>query len=444
MARALEPLAGWGRHPVVEAHTVHTERLDRQAPGALLSRGLGRAYGDAALPPVGADRPVLVTPAADRILSFDESAGLLRAEAGLSLSELARIYLPRGFFAPVSTGTQYVTLGGMVASDIHGKNHHSFGTISKAIRSLKMLVPDGRVVTTSPTEHPDLFFATTGGMGLTGHILEVELQLARIPTPWIYEESWPAPNLDALFNGLSESSDWPMTAAWVDTSIRGRGFGRGLVIRGRWAQPDEAPAEPPGTRPSVEVPPVFPSGVMNPLTIRMMSQVWFHRHGRKKKVHVTHPANHFWQLDMATNWYRGYGRRGFTQYQCVLPRNVEVHKQFLERFQALGGCSFINVYKDCGEAGPGLLSFPQYGTSLALDIPITTVERIQTLIDGLNAFVIEHGGRVYLAKDAFTRAEDFAKMYPRLPEFQSVRDRWDPDRTLVSAQSVRLMGDRAN
>jgi len=439
----MESLHGWGRHPVIDAPTVHSESLERRAHEAVLSRGLGRSYGDAALPPRGAGQPVLVTPAADRILAFDESTRILRAEAGLSLGELARLYLPRGYFSPVSTGTQYVTLGGMVAADVHGKNHHSYGTFGKAVRSLRMAVPDGRVVTASPSENPDLFYATLGGMGLTGHVLEVELELVKVPTPWIYEETWPAADLDGLFEGLAESSDWPMTAAWVDTSTKGRAFGRGLVIRGRWARPDEAPAHPPGRRPSVEVPPIFPSGTMNPLTIQMMSAVWFHRHGRGRKQHVTHPANHFWQLDMATNWYRGYGRRGFTQYQCVLPRDVEVHRAFVRRFQELGGWSFINVYKDCGEAGPGLLSFPQYGTSIALDIPITSLEHVQRLVDGLNAFVIEHGGRVYLAKDAFTRPEDFARMYPRLDEFNEVRDRWDPERRLRSALSVRLFGDGA-
>ncbi|MEM6929456.1 MAG: FAD-binding oxidoreductase [Myxococcota bacterium] len=437
----LELLHGWGRHPVVEAPTLHSASLERDAPGAVLSRGLARSYGDAALPPPGARRPVLVTPAADRILAFDESTGVLRAEAGLSLGELARVFLPRRWFSPVSTGTQYVTLGGMVASDVHGKNHHSFGTITKAIRSLRIAVADGRIVATSPAEHPDLFYATLGGMGLTGHILEVELQLTRIPSPWIYEESWQAPNLEGLFQGLADSSDWPMTAAWVDTSTKGSDFGRGLVIRGRWAEPDEAPAHPPGRRPSIEVPPVFPSGVMNPLTIQLLSTVWFHRHGAKKKQHVTHPANHFWQLDMATNWFRGYGQRGFTQYQCVLPRDVDVHRAFVRLFQKLGGCSFINVYKDCGEAGPGLLSFPQYGTSIALDIPITTVDRTQRLVDGLNDFVVDHGGRVYLAKDAFTRPSHFARMYPRIEEFNAVRDRWDPERRLSSWQSVRLLGD---
>lgn len=441
---ALETLHGWGRHPVVAAPTLRPTSLERHAAEAVLSRGLARSYGDAALPPPGSSRPVLVTPQADRILAFDESTGLLRAEAGLSLGELARIFLPRRWFSPVSTGTQYVTLGGMVAADVHGKNHHSYGTFGQAVRSLRMMVADGRIVTASPSENPDLFFATLGGMGLTGHVLEVEVELARIPSPWIYEESWQAPTLEALFDGLAESSNWPMTAAWVDTSTKGTSFGRGLVIRGRWAEPDEAPAHPPGRRPSIEVPPIFPSGVMNPLTIQLLSNVWFHRHGAKKKQHVTHPANHFWQLDMATNWFRGYGRRGFTQYQCVLPRDVKVHGEFVRLFQKLGGCSFINVYKDCGEVGPGLLSFPKYGTSIALDIPITTLDRMQRLVDGLNDFVVGHGGRIYLAKDAFTRPDHFAAMYPRLAEFEAVRDRWDPERRLSSWQSVRLFGDSAS
>jgi FAD/FMN-containing dehydrogenase len=332
----------------------------------------------------------------------------------------------------------------MVASDIHGKNHHSFGTFGKAVQALKMRVADGRVLEVSRATHPDLFAATLGGMGLTGHVLEVEVALSRVPTPWIYEESVRFGSLAEVFENLNAASaGWPMTVAWIDTSVGGKVRGRGILNRGRWAEPGEAPKEPPRWGKGVPVPFTLPSGIMNPTTIRWLNAIWFHKHGRREKRHVVAPHQFFWILDLATDWYRGYGRRGFTQYQCVMPSDLRVYTEFLDRFQALGGSSFVTVFKDCGEQGEGLLSFPKKGTTLALDVPIRTVEETAKLVRELNAFVCDHGGRVYLAKDAFTTADELRRMYPRLPEFEAVRDRWDPERRFASAQSVRLLGDRA-
>ncbi|MEZ4316871.1 MAG: FAD-binding oxidoreductase [Myxococcota bacterium] len=432
-------LHGWGRHPVIPATVRRSEDLERASLGAGLSRGLGRAYGDAALPPRDGGRPVSVTTLADRILGFDPDTGVLRAEAGLSLSTLMHVFLPRGWFSPVSTGTQYVTLGGMVASDVHGKNHHVHGTFGSFVRALRIRTGTGEVFEATPTAHADLFFATLGGMGLTGHILEVELTLERLPSPWIFEESERHGSLREVFEALTAASEqWPMTVAWVDTSATGARLGRGILNKCRWATPDEAPPDPPRPRPSLPVPFLFPSGVMNPFTVRWQNRIWYWRHGARTKAHVIHPENCFYQLDLLTEWNRGYGKRGFTQYQCVLPKDPALYEELLTRFQALGGCSFVTVFKDCGPEGRGLLSFPQTGTSMALDIPI--FPGIEKLVRELNAFVIDHGGRVYLAKDAFTSPDELTRMYPRLPEFLAVRDRYDPDHTLSSAQSVRLLG----
>jgi FAD/FMN-containing dehydrogenase len=433
-------LHGWGRYPVIEAPVIGSENLPAITRDAVLSRGLGRAYGDAALPPQGAVRPVALTPRADRILAFDEASGVLRAEAGLSLSTLARIFLPRGFFTPVSPGTQYVTLGGMVASDIHGKNHHDFGTFGRAVRALRMRLADGRILEVTRDAEPELFAATLGGMGLTGHVLEVEVALTRVPTPWIYEESVRYGSLAEVFDNLrAASAGWPMTVAWIDTSVGGKARGRGILNRGRWAEPGEAPKDPPRWGRGIPVPFTFPPGVMNPTTIRWMNAVWWHKHGRAEKHYVVAPHQFFWQLDLATDWYRGYGRRGFTQYQCVMPTDLGVYTAFLDLFHRLGGSSFVTVFKDCGEEGEGMLSFPKKGTTLALDIPIRTIAETATLVRELNAYVLDHGGRVYLAKDAFTTADEFRRMYPRYPEFVAVRDRVDPERRLGSAQSERWM-----
>ena len=437
---ALVPLVGWGRQLTVEAQVVAGPDLQRITRDAALCRGLGRAYGDAALPSPGSTRPVAHTVMADRILAFDQSTGLIRVEAGLRLLDLNRLFLHRGWFTPVTPGTQYVTVGGMVAADVHGKNHHVHGTFSQHIRSLTIRVGDGRVVVASPQVEPELFWATTGGMGLTGHILEVAFQMEKIASPWIYEESERFGDLQSTFDALNRDSEkWPMTVSWIDTSARGASLGRGMVIRGRWATPDEAPAEPPRPRRAPSVPDVFPNGVMNRTTIRIANALWYAKHGSKPRKHVVAPEDFFYQLDMATEWNRFYGRRGFTQYQCVLPSSVELYRDVLERFQQLGGSSFITVFKDCGEQGPGLLSFPQRGTSLAVDIPVTA--GTPRLVAELNAMVVANGGRIYLAKDSYSWTGAFQQMYPRLDEFRRVRRRFDPDGRICSAQSVRLFGD---
>ncbi len=434
-----ERLTGWARHPAVEARTLRGEDLTRLSARAQLSRGLGRAYGDSALPPPGSDSPVAITPLADRILSFDEEHGVLRAEAGLSLATLREVFLPRGWFTPVSPGTRHVTLGGMVAADIHGKNHHVAGCFGRHVRALRVRTGDGEIREIGPDRERELFLATLGGMGLTGHVLEVEVQLERVPSPWIYEESERLPNLEAVIESLSAASaEWPMTVAWIDTSARGAKMGRGIVMRGRWARPDEAPSTPPRLKPSIRVPIDLPSGLVNPLTIRVLNTLFYLKHPRGVRTHVVHPEAYFWPLDILDEWNRGFGRRGFTQFQCVLPSSAKLYREVLERFQQMGGCSFVTVFKDCGEAGEGMLSFPQRGTSLAVDVPIRRDGGTAKLCATLNDMVVANGGRVYLAKDAFATAEQFRQMYPRWEEWDEIRRRFDPQGRLRSAQGQRL------
>ena len=437
------PLSGWGRNPVVDSIEIYSEDLEAISENAVLSRGLGRAYADSALPPEGATRPLAVTTLADRILDFDAHAGVVRAEAGLSLVALHRVFLPRGWFAPVTPGTQHVTLGGMVASDVHGKNHHVAGCFGGHVRALRMRVADGRVLEVDERSEPELLLATQGGMGLTGHVLEVAFGLERVPSPWIWEESERLPDIEAVMERLCDASrSWPMTVAWVDTTARGAALGRGILMKGRWARPEEAPARPPLLRGGgrLAVPFELPSGLINAWSIRALNSAWFARHGRRERKRVVHPESYFYPLDAVRNWNRAYGRRGFAQYQCVLPSSARLYREFLERFQRFGGSSFVSILKDCGPESEAPLSFPRLGTSIALDIP-GSGERVRRLVGELNAFVIGEGGRIYLAKDAFTTADQFRAMYPRFPEWNAVRRKWDPDGRLMSAQSVRLLGD---
>lgn len=407
-----------------------------------LTRGLGRSYGDSSLPPPG--RPVVASSLlADRLIAFDETTGVLRAEAGYSLRDLYLTFLPRGWFTPVSPGTQYVTLGGMVAADVHGKNHHVDGSIGRHVRALRLRVASGDVIECSRASESDLFRATVGGMGLTGHILEVELQLVRVPSPWILAETRRVPDIDAFMGALKEgAATWPYTMGWIDCLSRGRHLGRGVLFAGRWATLSEAPASFPRPRRRMAVPITCPSWVMGRTVGRVFNELYYHAHRAVSGRRIVHPEPFFYPLDFLLHWNRLYGRRGFTQYQCVLPEAAgpaAVHRLF-DLLTRLGGASFLCVIKDCGDQGEGLLSFPARGVSIALDLPVR--DDTQAVVDQLNEYVIAVGGRVYLAKDAFTRAEHYRAMEPRLETWLRIRRTWDPQGLIRSAQSVRLLGDQ--
>ncbi len=433
-------LSGWGHVPVVSGYEVRSEDLERVTLNASLTRGLGRAYGDAALPAAG-DSSVAGTILGNRIRSFDPDTAILHAEAGLSLDELYRVLLPRGFFTPVTPGTRFVTLGGMVASDVHGKNHHVEGCFGRHVVALTIRVADGSIVTCSATEHADLFRATIGGMGLTGHILDVTVRLTRVPSPWILQETERVANIDVFLDGLkAAAAAWPMTLGWIDCLSQGREMGRGILYRGRWAEPGEAPKTFPALRSPLTVPFMMPGALSGRLTARAFNAAIFRRHPRRMKRRIVSPTTFFYPLDSFGEWYRLYGRRGFTQHQSVLPASGRPGgaRRLLELVTECGGASFLCVIKDCGPEGEGMLSFPKPGISIALDIPMRA--GTQALVDRLNEFVIAEGGRVYLAKDALTRPEHFRAMEPRLAEFLRVRRKWDPDGRIRSAQSVRLFG----
>lgn len=434
-------ISGWGLVPV-PGYEERSEDLERLTRDVVLTRGLARSYGDSSLPPPS-ERRVAATPLADRVLSLDPQAAVLRAEAGLSLRALNRLLLPRGLYSPVSPGTQLITLGGMVAADVHGKNHHVAGTVGRHVRSLRLRVADGRILDCSREREPDLFRATLGGMGLTGHILEVELGLERIPSPWILEESERVPDIDRFLAALKDSArSWPHTMGWIDCLSRGRAMGRGILMRGRWATPEEAPKPLPPAPRRPSIPFLFPQWVLNPLFVRLFNFAYYWGHQPRFKRRLMHPETFFYPLDAIGDWNRMYGRRGFFQYQCVLPSEagLDAPRRFLDLLTRRGGASMLCVIKDCGPQGEGLLSFPRPGTSIALDIPVR--DDTQALVDALNEAVIQEGGRVYLAKDQFTRPEHFRAMEPRLAEFQAIRRRFDPQGRIRSAQSVRVLGDR--
>jgi FAD/FMN-containing dehydrogenase len=439
-ALPVEEVTGWGRHPVGHGRVHRPERLALPAGDApLIARGLGRAYGDAAIPATSGGLVVDCT-RADRILSFDRRSGRLTCEAGLSLAEILRVFLPRGWFPPVTPGTKFVTVGACVACDVHGKNHHLDGSFGGFVDRIVLITADGSAVECGPTLERELFLATVGGMGLTGIIAEVTLRLRRVESPWIVVESMAVDSLDAMLAGLARANDWQYTVGWIDCLARGRALGRGILMRGRHADAIEAAS---GRWPRswrLDVPVNAPEWLLNPAAMRGFNALYYRSHAGPLRRRVVSYDRFFYPLDAVGQWNRLYGRRGFLQYQCVLPRAAGAAPiaAILDRLAA--AASFLAVIKDCGPASDAYLSFPMEGTTLALDLPYRGAATA-ILIHELNALVLAHGGRIYLAKDAVTSAEDFARMMPRLAEWRAVRDRWDPAHRFRSAQSVRLLGD---
>jgi FAD/FMN-containing dehydrogenase len=444
-ALPVEDVAGWGRHPIGRGRVDRSGRpVIPAGADPVLARGLGRAYGDAAIPAVPGGLVVECT-RADRILAFDGEAGRLHCEAGLSVAEILRVFLPRGWFPPVTPGTKFVTVGACVACDVHGKNHHRDGSFGRFVERIVLVTAAGARVECGPDRERELFLATVGGMGLTGIIVEVTLRLRRVESPWIVQETVGVDGLEAMLAGLKRSADdWPYTVGWIDCLARGRAVGRGILMRGRHATAMEAAGRRAPRGLALRMPVDAPEWVLNPLFMRWFNYLYYRRHGDALKRRVVSCDRFFYPLDAVGQWNRLYGRRGFLQYQCVLPREAGAAPlvAILDRLGASGAASFLAVIKDCGPASPAYLSFPMEGTTLALDLPYRGAPT-EALIHELNASVIAHGGRIYLAKDAVTRAEDFARMVPRLAEWRAVRDRWDPGHRFRSAQSVRLLGDRA-
>ncbi|MDP2311313.1 MAG: FAD-binding oxidoreductase [Pseudomonadota bacterium] len=435
-------LEAWGRLPAPGTEQLGSD-LAAATVGAVLTRGMGRSYGDSSLPARPGDK-VVATRLADRILAFDPATGVVRCEAGVCLAELNRLYMPRGWFTPVTPGTKFVTVGGMVASDVHGKNHHREGCFGAHVRWLRMRLADDSIVVCSPSESQDLYYGTIGGMGLLGHILEVEFVMHRIPSAWVWMESERVPDLDTFLAALGRTApEWPMTMGWIDCVSRGRSMGRGILMAGRWAEAGEARQSAPKSGPLATLPFEFPNWAINPLTVSTFNTAYYWKHVRHQARGLVSPEPFFYPLDAVLHWNKVYGSRGFTQYQCVLPRaaGAPAVREFMDLLTRLGGASPLCVIKDCGPEGKGLLSFPMEGTSIAVDMAVSP--EIQRIVDRLNEFVIAAGGRIYLTKDRFTRPEHFSAMEPRLPAFLAVREKYDPERRLRSAQSVRLLGDRA-
>jgi len=417
------------------------DTLGAKAAPTFVARGLGRSYGDAAL---NADGGVIVHDRLDRALDFDAATGTLTCEAGMSFADVIRWWLPRGWFPPVTPGTKFVSLGGAIAADVHGKNHHRDGTIASFVDALSLLTADGETLRCSRTENADVFWATVGGMGLTGMILDVRLRLRRVESAWLSVDYAKARDLDEAL-GVFASSDAraAYSVAWIDCLARGRSTGRAVIMHGDHATASRVrsagldPLAPPRGR-GITVPLDAPGVLLNPLTVRLFNAVYYAMHGTAPDRLVSF-ERFFYPLDRVAHWNRLYGRGGFAQYQAVLPPDASRQGlvELLERLSASNRPSFLAVLKRLGPQNPGLLSFPREGYTLALDLPVRP--GLVEFLRGLDRVVLARGGRVYLAKDATTTPAAVDAMYPRLGELRAMKARLDP-RGVISSSLARRLG----
>jgi len=437
-------LMGWGGNLRVSCELVEPEvpaevlrRLQRRK---LIARGLGRSYGDPALNSGGL---VVGMRKLDRYLAFDEASGTLTCEAGVSLEQILRDFVPRGFFPGITPGTKFVTVGGCVANDVHGKAHHAQGSFSACVDSMRVLLASGEVVQCSRTELPDLFWGSFGGMGLLGIILSVTMRLRPIETVYFVQKAIKAADLVEMLEVLDRSdANSPYSVATLDICAPAQSIGRGLLNVGDIASRADLPpalardplhVKPPGR---LTVPFELPSYTLNSLSIRVVNAAIMYLQTHKPAV--AHFEEFLYPLDFLHHWNRGYGRRGFTQYQFVVPfqDGLQHLQRILHTMISSGELPFLNVLKRLGPASDGLLSFPREGYTFAIDFPMR--QNTVALTRRLDAMVLEAGGRVYLGKDSYLEAKTFSAMYPRLPEWLSIKAKYDPDTVFVSDLGRRV------
>ncbi|MFF1276502.1 FAD-binding protein [Streptomyces marokkonensis] len=442
-------VTGWGRTAPTAARLIRPRTYEEAAlavrecgPRGGIARGLGRAYGDAAQNAGGA---VLDMTGLDRVHAIDADGGTVLCDAGVSLHRLMEVLLPLGWFVPVTPGTRYVTVGGAIGADIHGKNHHVSGSFSRHVLSFELLTADGRVGTVVPGT--PLFEATAGGMGLTGVVLTATIRLQPVETSLMSVDTERATDLDDLMARLTGTDHrYRYSVAWIDLLARGRATGRAVLTRGDHAPLDALPrgtrarGEPLSFRTSrLPAAPAFvPEGLLSRTTVGLFNELWYRKAPRARTGQLQRIPAFFHPLDGVPHWNRVYGRGGFVQYQFVVGHGREdTLRRIVRRISARRCPSFLAVLKRFGEADPGWLSFPVPGWTLALDVP-ASLPGLSGFLDELDEEVAGAGGRVYLAKDSRLRPELLAAMYPRLDDFRALRAELDPRGVFTSDLSRRL------
>ena len=440
-------LTGWGRTAPSTARVLTNpthESIQRAVRAAgergVIARGLGRSYGD---PAQNAGGLVIDMTGLARIHSLDASTGLATVDAGVSLDALMRAALPLGLWVPVLPGTRQVTVGGAIAADIHGKNHHSAGTFGNHVRSLDLVVADGSIITLTPSD--GLFWATVGGMGLTGIIISATIALTPVESAYFVVDTDRTTNLDELMALLTDGSDddYDYSAAWFDAMSTGAKLGRAVLTRGSIARADQLPPKLRRNPLAFDAPQLFtapkalPNGLANKATFMALSEAWYRKAPKSRRGEIQNLTSFYHPLDMIGEWNRAYGPRGFLQYQFVVPFGAEdTFRRIVEQIARSGHVSFLNVLKRFGEASPAPLSFPHPGWTITVDLPIR--RGLAEFCDRLDLQVLDAGGRLYLAKESRTSPAALHRMYPRIDEWRKLRATADPAGVFASDLSRRL------
>lgn len=406
-----QEVANWGNFPVVEKEMKSEDSLSKiidfvKNHNEIIARGNGRCYGDSAL-----SENIFSTKRINKFISFDRLNGVIECESGVLLSQVLEVIVPQGYFLFVTPGTKFVTVGGAIASDVHGKNHHAEGCFSEYVLEFSLLNERGEVLKCSRDENQEKFWATIGGMGLTGIILSAKFKLKNIETSYIYQESIKADNLDEIFRLFEESESWTYNVAWIDCLQKDKNLGRSILMRGEHAfkhqisqKQQQNPLElKKGINPSV--PFYFPGFVLNNLTVKLFNLLYFNKQRKKTVKNFVHYESFFYPLDIVNDWNKIYGKKGFIQYQMVIPKEKgkEGMKKILETIAKSGNGSFLAVLKLFGKNNPEAYnSFPQEGYTLALDFKVNS--KLKKLVAQLDSIVEEYGGRIYLTKDSMSKS----------------------------------------
>jgi len=440
----LTRVTNWGNYPVTAARVASFSTPDALAEilgssPEIIARGQGRCYGDSSL-----NADIVSTRRFNRMLDFDEGSGVLTCESGVTLEEILEVFVPRGWFLPTTPGTKYVSVGGAIASDVHGKNHHAAGSFSRHVVSLDVMLSDGSVMTCSNRENSALFWSTCGGMGLTGVILRAAFRLQPVETAYMTVETVAAGNLDEIMDIFEESAPWAYSVAWLDCLATGKRLGRSVLTRGRHAAADELAGKKCGNAPlkipkkrRAAVPFYLPGFTMNRYSISLFNTLMYAAAPKRVAARIVDYDSFFYPLDRIHRWNRIYGKKGFVQYQFVLP--VESSREgislILKQIAGNRLGSFLAVLKLFGRQD-NLISFPMEGYTLALDFPVSA--RVFRMLDELDALVLDYGGRLYLTKDARMSGSVFRQGYAGAESFINLKHAYDRERKFQSLQSKRI------
>lgn len=428
-------LLSWGNYPNVESEIFsYKEKVEAKKKVKTLTEfipyGNGRSYGDSCL-----QKTIVYNKEYNNFLNFNEHKGILKCQSGILLSEILDVFVPKGWFLYVTPGTKFITVGGAIASDVHGKNHHNSGCFSEAIIGFSLLLPDGQIKNCSRIENRELFLMTCGGMGLTGIILDCSLKLKKINSTNIKQTIIKTKNLKETFYFFEEHKNATYSVAWIDCSAKEDQIGRSILTLGEHENDNSFNFS---SKQKINIPFYIPSFIINKYTIKIFNFLYYNKVLKDKSITITHINSFFYPLDVIKNWNRIYGKKGFTQYQIVIPleNSYEGLKEILKRISKYGEGSFLAVLKLFGKENENYLSFPMEGYTLAVDFKIK--KEIFTFLDELDSIVLKYNGRVYLAKDVRVQKENFEKGYKNIELFRRKRKEMNLTKYINSFQSKRL------